>query len=75
MCGMFSMTAASSLVSIGSSPVRILASNRFSAVARRSRLAPERDGMTSTTSVGSGDPWMIAANLRVFCLDQPVAFA
>ena len=56
MRGMFRMNAASILVSTGSSLVRILAPNRFSAVASRSRFARSREGMTSVSSVGSGEP-------------------
>jgi len=59
---MFPMNAASILVSTGSSLVRIFASSRCSALASRSKLASEREVITSMSSVGSEDPWMMAAN-------------
>jgi hypothetical protein len=50
------------LVLIVSSPARIFASNRFNAVASRSRLGAERDGIAPMSSVGSRDQKILAAN-------------
>ena len=61
MCGILRMKAASMFVAITSSLVRMLASSRLSARARRSRLSIWRDGMMSISSVGNGDPWMTVA--------------